>query len=187
MMKSKLISLIKESVKSEKKLTLKERKRKKLRENQGSFPKSKEEINSICEKYGIKNYTINGDMTVDVDGDVELDNISLRSIPLKFKKVTGTFDCSFNSLKTLEGSPQIVGDSFICSFNDLKSLEYSPTTVSEVFDASNNMLKTLKGSLKKVGGDFNIRDNNLTSLDGLPKVGGKVMSDLKENRRIRRK
>jgi hypothetical protein len=30
------------------------------------------EIDSICKKYGIKNYTINPDGIVDVDGDVDL-------------------------------------------------------------------------------------------------------------------
>ena len=30
---------------------------------------SKEDIDSICKRYGIKNYTINKDETIDVDGN----------------------------------------------------------------------------------------------------------------------
>ena len=36
------------------------------------FNESVEDIDSICKKYGIKNYTINVDGTVDVDGNVDL-------------------------------------------------------------------------------------------------------------------
>jgi hypothetical protein len=50
-----------------------------------------EDIDSICKKFGITNYTINPDGTVDVDGDVDLYNKGLTKLPLKFGKVTGYF------------------------------------------------------------------------------------------------
>ena len=37
----------------------------------------KKDIDSICKRYGIKNYTINKDETIDVDGNV---NLSSRRI-----------------------------------------------------------------------------------------------------------
>ena len=49
-------------------------------EGQGSFPKSEEEINSVCKEYGIKNYTINSDMTIDVKGRVTLNGKDLEEI-----------------------------------------------------------------------------------------------------------
>ena len=65
----------------------------------GNFIKeSKEDIDSICKKYGIENYTINEDGTVDVDGDVSIVgkivrdrfiNIDLTKLPLRFGKVSG--------------------------------------------------------------------------------------------------
>jgi len=36
------------------------------------FFESKQEIDSICRKYGIRNYTINPDESIDVDRDVDL-------------------------------------------------------------------------------------------------------------------
>ncbi len=53
-----------------------------------------DEIHSLCKKYSIKNYTINGDGTIDVD----LDGKSLTKIPLNFNKVSGDFYCSINNL-----------------------------------------------------------------------------------------
>ena len=55
-------------------------------------------IDEICEKYGIKNYTINDDGSIDVDSDVYLNGSNLTQIPLKFNKVTGDFYCYNNSL-----------------------------------------------------------------------------------------
>jgi hypothetical protein len=35
------------------------------------------EIHKICKKYGIKNYTINDDLSIDVDGHVDLSSTNL--------------------------------------------------------------------------------------------------------------
>ena len=59
---------------------------------------SKEDIDSICKKFGIRNYTINEDSTVDVDWDVNLYDKGLTKLPLKFGKVSGYFDCQYNKL-----------------------------------------------------------------------------------------
>jgi hypothetical protein len=86
-------------------------------EGQGSFPKSEEEINSVCKEYGIKNYTINSDMTIDVKGRVTLNGKDLEYLPLKFNSVSDIFDCYENELKSLEGSPKTVGGNFNCYDN----------------------------------------------------------------------
>ena len=49
------------------------------------------EIHNICKKYNIKNYTINDDMSISVEGDDILSHESLKSLPIKFKEVTGYF------------------------------------------------------------------------------------------------
>ena len=77
-----------------------------------SFPQSKKEIISICKKFRIKNYTINDDGSVDVDGNLDLFEKNISKLPLKFGRVTGHFDCSFSKLTTLEGSPKEVGGNF---------------------------------------------------------------------------
>ena len=133
---------------------------------------SKEDIDSICKKFGIKNYTINED-SVDVDGNVKLYDKGLTKIPLKFGKVSGYFYCHGNKLISLEGSPLSVGGDFSCQYNQLKSLEGSPLSVGGNFNCSHNQLKSLEGSPLSVGGHFSCSFNQLNSLSGAPlSVGG---------------
>jgi hypothetical protein len=134
---------------------------------------SKEDIDSICKRYRIRNYTINEDGTIDVDGDVNLSRRDIDKLPLKFGKVTGSFYCSNVNLLSLEGSPNRVGGSFYCNDNQLTSLEGCPSEVGGDFYCYYNQLTSLEGSPNRVGGHFVCSDNKLTSLEGSPKeVGG---------------
>jgi hypothetical protein len=134
---------------------------------------STSQIDQICKEYGIKNYTINPDESVDVDGDVNLSYKKLDKLPVRFGKVTGYFDCHYNQLTTLEGCPQTVGGNFYCYNNQLTSLEGSPNTVVGNFWCGNNQLTTLEGCPTEVGGNFRCGNNQLTSLEGCPtEVGG---------------
>jgi len=105
------------------------------------------EIHKICKEHNIKYYTINDDMSISVDGSVNLSYRNLKSIPIKFKEVGGYFYCHNNQLTSLEYCPETVGGDFYCNVNQLTSLEYCPETV---------------------GGDFSCHSNNLTNFDGLP-------------------
>jgi len=67
--------------------------------------------------------TKNSDGTYSCSGDVDLSNLGLTKLPVKFKEVGGGFDCSDNQLTTLKGCPQKVGRSFICSGNQLTTLK----------------------------------------------------------------
>jgi len=132
-----------------------------------------EDIDSICKKYNIENYTINADGTVDVNGDVYLSSEALTKLPLKFGKVTGYFNCNNNQLITLEGGPRSVGEYFDCSYNQLITLEGGPRSVGEYFNCNNNKLITLEGGSREVGGYFNCNNNKLITLEGGPReVGG---------------
>jgi len=136
------------------------------------FLESVDSIKSICKKYGITNYTINSDGSIDVDGDVNLYFKGLTKLPLKFRRVTGYFDCRNNQLNSLEGSPKEVGSHFDCSRNQLTSLEGSPKEVGGNFYCRNNQLTSLEGCPNSVGGDFYCSRNQLTSLEGSPKSVG---------------
>ena len=105
-----------------------------------SFNESIEEsdIDSICKKYNITNYTINIDGSIDVDGNVYLDDKKLTKLPIKFNIVSGYFNCSSNQLTTLEGSPKEVGGNFDCSNNNLTSLQGCPSSVGGDFYCSYN-------------------------------------------------
>ena len=124
---------------------------------ESQFPTSKEEVEAVLKLYKIKNYTINDNLTVDVDGDVGIYNSHLRSLPVKFGNVDGHFDCASNELTSLEGAPIAVGGSFYCNDNHLTSLIGAP---------------------REVGGDFYCSYNRLSSLDGIGNVGGEIYSGL---------
>jgi len=99
----------------------------KIFESVGSnFPTSREEVIEVCEKYEIKNYTINDDLSIDVNRDVRLYSKNLEYLPLKFNYVSGYFSCHSNELVSLKGCPQTVGGDFDCSDNKLTDLEHFP-------------------------------------------------------------
>jgi hypothetical protein len=121
----------------------------------------------------IDKYSINIDASINVDGNVKFPLTSnfLIELPLTFNKVSGDFDCSRLSLKTLKGSPIEVGGNFDCTYNQLASLEYAPKKVEGTF-AFDNMVKSIftgdrSCNFNKVALVF--RTNN-PKLIGLPKI-----------------
>ena len=125
---------------------------------------TKAEVSKICERYGIRNWSINKDRLVDVAGYIDLSEMDLTELPLKFGIVTGDFDCYSNYLTTLEGAPQSVGGGFWCNDNELTTLEGAPRSVDGRFICHNNNLTTLEGAPYSVGGYFDCSDNPLPDL-----------------------
>ena len=138
--------------------------------NGPNFPTTREEVVKVCEYYKIENYTIDDDLSIDVDGSIGLYNKNLEHLPLKFNYVHGGFQCNRNKLKSLEGCPKTVGGDFVCYGNKLKSLEGCPQSVGGDFYCFTNDIETLKGSPQTVDGDFYCFDNNLVSLEGCPQT-----------------
>lgn len=90
-------------------------------------------------KMGIKNYKINQDGTVDVDGHVKLSNKKLTSIPVKFGKITGNVDVSYNKLASLMNcGSHVVGD-FNCCHNVLTSMSGLPKVGGKVYKDGNQI------------------------------------------------
>lgn len=121
-------------------------------------------------KFKIDNYTINDDMSVDVDGDVDILCLNLKEIPIQFNKVTGRFDCRANCLISLKGCPSYVGGDFNCSGNQIVSLEYCPKVVKKSFYCDGNKLVSLKGCQEVINGNFNCSNNELINLRYCPKM-----------------
>lgn len=135
------------------------------------FFKTKEETKKWLDDLGIKNYTINDNLSVDVDGDIKLIYRELDHIPVQFGNVDGGFYCYGNRLKDLKGCPKYVSNYFNCSENQLTSLEGCPNEV-DAFYCSNNKLTSLKGCPKIIRECFECNYNKLTSLeDGPIEVG----------------
>lgn len=95
----------------------------------------------------------NSDGSFDVEGDVNISDLKLTKIPVKFGRVKGNFYCENNQLITLENSPKEVGGYFNCDNNKLISLESAP---------------------KKVGGDFYCGDNPIKDYSYDGELGGKM-------------
>jgi hypothetical protein len=74
--------------------------------------KNEEDVHRLCKEYNIKKYTINDDLSIDVDGEVYLWFSDLTKLPLNFNKVNGDFNCIFNRLTSLEGAPKEVNGDF---------------------------------------------------------------------------
>ena len=138
-----------------------------------------QEIHDICEKYNITNYSINPDGSIDVDGNVHLSEMDLIELPLKFNKVSGFFNCSFNKLTSLKGSPKEVGTFFTCYGNKLIDLKYAPNRIGSWFDCSVNNLKNLVNSPTSKNLFF-CEGNPLESLEGYNNDYDKLECDNKE-------
>jgi len=138
------------------------------------------QITKWLDSFDIKNYNINDDFMIDVNGDVELDNQSLTCFPsfIKFNKVSGSFSCYRNQLTSLKGCPIKVSDSFSCSVNKLTSLEGCPTIVGDNFYCYNNQLNSLEGCPTTVDGSFSCFNNKKQFIEeyvrSLCKVKGSI-------------
>ena len=130
-------------------------------------------IKKWLDEHKIKNYVVNDDLTIDVNGYVGLSGYTDKELPdyIRFRKVTGIFDCcDCNNLTSLEGSPKEVWDFYCSRCKNLKSLEGCPQKVHGSFDCSGcSKLESLKGCPKVVGRDFFCGGcENLKSLENCP-------------------
>jgi len=132
------------------------------------FESFDDDIESICNELKITNWKLNPDGGVDVDGNVDISYLRLTKLPIKFGKVTGYFNCHFNKLNSLEGSPIEVGGNFYCPNNRLTTLEGGPIEVGDGFNCAYNQLTSLEGAPSEIIGNFECSNNELTSIEGGP-------------------
>ncbi len=117
-----------------------------------------EYVTKIASVYKIKGIKINTDLSIDVEGDVDLSDMNLKKLPLKFNNVSGSFWVTNNELETLEGSPQWVGGDYFVYGNNLKNLEGGPKVVIGEYSAQSNNINSTDGFPIEVG-DFDISYN----------------------------
>jgi hypothetical protein len=84
------------------------------------------------------------------------------------QSINGDFFINYNVLlKSLKGSPKIVGGDYDCSDCKLQSLEGGPKKVGGSFNCENNQLNSLAGGPESIGGEFILSYNNVDSLEGI--------------------
>lgn len=130
--------------------------------------------------YKIEKYTINDDLSVDVDGDVNLysnSNSKMYEIPFNFKNVSGDFIIMFNELRSLKGSPKYVGGKFKANDNKLSSLIGSPIEVGGDFDVRFNDLTSSEGMPLEIGGNCDLSRNNIAELNSMSYINGTLTID----------
>ena len=109
---------------------------------------TKEEISSWCDMNLIENYTINDDLSVDVDNSVILYQVPMDKLPLQFGYVKGDFILGENELTTLEGVPHTIDGDFICGGNNIKDLDYFPKNIKSRIVLLNNPLESYTSPLE---------------------------------------
>jgi hypothetical protein len=87
----------------------------------------------ILSYFRIYKYRINDDGSIDCYQNVDLSYSNLKKIPIQFKSVYGSFDCSGNILTSLKGVPSFVAYNFDCSDNDITDLSFAPEYVGNNF------------------------------------------------------
>lgn len=116
--------------------------------------KTKEKIEHWLNQRGIENYLINQDLTVDVNGHVDLSSLSLKEIPIQFGVIKGNFFCYGNKLTSLRGSPEVVEGDFYCGNNYLTNLDYCPKIIGGGLNITQNEITSLKNFKSHIGGSM---------------------------------
>jgi len=111
--------------------------------------------------------TINADGSVDVNGDVRIPN-SYTEIPVQFRNVSGSFNCSNTGILSLQYAPQQVGSNFYCNNTLITSLQYAPQRVGGDFYCRNTKITSLQGAPHYVGNGFFCNSTEITSLRYAP-------------------
>lgn len=96
------------------------------------FVEERRRISDWLDNMEVENYSINSDLTVDVDGDVHLDDNLLTELPVQFGKVDGFFSVDDNLLSSMKGFPKEINYSLYIANNRLTEIEYLPKGTSVV-------------------------------------------------------
>ena len=131
-----------------------------------------------------EHFAVDGRVGVTPDGKVKVEHDAVLNnrhyqafsqLPVQFERVGGTLMISTNSLKTLVGCPNEVGNGFDCDDNELMSLEYGPKIVGTNYSCQKNLLTNLVGAPQVVPSNFNCSLNPLESLEGFPSEIGNTL------------
>jgi hypothetical protein len=122
-------------------------------------------IEKWLKQYGVEDYVINDDFTIDVNNIVQINKKDLITFPdyIQFNVVHGLFDVTNNNLLSLKGAP-FKCQYFNCSGNQLRSLKYCPKEVygdkymdKWLFKCANNPVVFDKNEILRLCNFSNVR------------------------------
>jgi hypothetical protein len=111
----------------------------------------REFLNTVC--YPQYSWELNFEGEIDVDGKVDMANMSLTEIPIKFGTVKGWFICGDNKLTSMKNFPKIiVGGNLQMVNNNISNFDYFPLIVmsrNTVMSISDNPLTDYFKNIKE--------------------------------------
>jgi len=121
---------------------------------------------------GVENFTINPDLTVDVDGDVYFGTHRWTEFPVKFGVIKGNFICAVGHLESCVNFPDEVEGECDITGQQLKSLKGFPSKVGTGVhgggvDISFTPLTSMDGISEEINGDLVMTDTRISSLEGI--------------------
>lgn len=138
---------------------------------------NKPEIQAWLESKNVEVFRIRDDLTVDVHGDVRLQQECFARLPVAFGTVTGDFEISDSALASLYGSPTEVWGDFVCRNCRLKSFSGTPHRVGGDLDVSGNQIESFAEAPEYwwIKGRLSVGSNAFTTL-------AKIREHLKSSR-----
>lgn len=127
---------------------------------------NKPEIQAWLESKNVEVFRIRDDLTVDVHGEVRLQQECFARLPVAFGTVTGDFEISDSVLASLHGSPTEVWGDFVCRNCRLKSLAGAPQRVGGDLDVSGNQIESFAEAPEYwwIKGRLSVGSNAFTTL-----------------------
>ena len=127
-------------------------------------------IRKWLDEHGVKEYTINSDMTIDVEVSVSLNNIKEDELPeyIQFGDISYNFGIIDSNIKSLRGFPKRCNDMGIKNCPNLKNLNGLGTIQHQLSLTNCSKLISLKGGGQCTYGSLRVHNCPITDLTGTP-------------------
>lgn len=137
-----------------------------------------ERIRKWLDDHEVTNYTINQDNTVDVAGNLILNGLRFKKLPVTFNKVDGNIYLASSLLESLEGLPSVVHGDLHLNATKLRTTKGMPSQINGSLDISGSEFPSFVGSgLESVADDLIINKTVISSFEQCPKIGGDLRLD----------
>ena len=109
-------------------------------------------IEMWLQTWNIKNYTINKDLTIDVNDTVNMVYQQIEKLPyyIQFGIIKGSFFCNNCGLITFKGMPHTIKGILGCAGNKIKTLKYMPKEIERSLFIDRNPIKFTENEIRSL-------------------------------------